>query len=50
MGVEQLTDADELQRIEEKLQQRRIKPGGLLVELLLNQTDTLLQRLEECLR
>ncbi|MNP18043.1 hypothetical protein D3C76_1104980 [compost metagenome] len=50
MVVEQLADADELQRIEEKLQQRRIEPGGLLVELLLNQTDTLLQRLEERLR
>ncbi|MNJ81843.1 hypothetical protein D3C77_808640 [compost metagenome] len=47
MAVVQLADADELQGIEEKLQQRRIDPSGLLIQLLLNQTDTMLQRLEE---
>ncbi|MNJ57385.1 hypothetical protein D3C77_529720 [compost metagenome] len=50
MRVEQLADANELQRIEEKLQQRRVDAGGLLVELLLDQPDTVLQCLEESLR
>ncbi|MNT43021.1 hypothetical protein D3C72_1794720 [compost metagenome] len=40
MRVEQFTDTKELQGIEVELQQRRVNAGRLLIELFLNQANT----------